>query len=582
MIVDLPRETRATSEPDILDIDWFAVTPPPTLSVPIESQAMCYFFRNYVCEDSRFSRGYFDYLPSIFSSNGAVGSAITDAVISLGMVGLSNTKNASDIMISAKERYNSAIRATNSALRDVEAAKADQTLITVMLLGLYETNTCSSPRSMQSWTQHISGALKLLYLRGKEQVQTRTGHQLFTQLRSQVIINCMQRRARVPDDIAEWTFFAMAYETEQEIIASTLCCIIIKFCNLRASMDSFHDYRQSARVVSAAFDIDAELADWAVRCPAQYIYNTVTMQSRSESVFSDYYHTYDTIWTAYTWNSYRSIRILLNEMLLEQLRHLTQYPLDYLEPYDEYSLLPYETQILCCKSLLVQLTQDICASVPFYLGYHNQEDGPESMQVPPVAAGGNLLLWPLYTAACTNVVSDMMRLWVIGRLEKIAEVMGIRQATALAHLLHLRKDPPGRNVIDLDLTQEVSDECNTGDVCRRQDPRNDAHVLSVSEITERQIHQIKEKTGWCHKWKEGLAGWDEASVKSNFMPLGLKSQGELKDRTGSLEKRYSRVGKLAVKPITQQPRTMAEIESFFETRDVGNGIAGTTYHLRFP
>ncbi|MCJ1377863.1 hypothetical protein MMC17_000959 [Xylographa soralifera] len=457
-MIDLPRQTRAVSEPGLLGIDWFAVTPPCALSVPIESQAMCYFFQNYVCEASQPSKGYFDYLPSIFSSNNAVGSSLIDAVISLGMVGLSNTKHASEIMIPAKERYSLALQATNSALRNEENAKADQVLITVMLLGLYETNTCTSPRSMQSWTQHISGAVQLLRLRGKEQLQTRTGHQLFRQLRGQVVINCMQRRARIPDDIAEWTLAAMAFENPGEIIESSLSFIVIKFCNLRASMDSIRDYRDSARVVSAAFDIDAELADWATRCPVQYVYNTVIIQSRSESVFSDYYHTYDNIWTAWTWNSYRSIRILLNELLLEQLAHLSQYPFDYPEPYDEYSSLPYEAQILCCKSLLVQLTQDICASVPFYLGYHNQQDGLGSVQVPPAAAGGNLLLWPLYTAACTNFVSDMMRSWVIGRLEKIADVMGIRQATALAHLLRIRKDPPGRNVIDLDLTQEVPDD----------------------------------------------------------------------------------------------------------------------------
>ena len=63
-----------------------------------------------------------------------------DAVMSLGMVGLSNTKHASEIMIPAAEKYHLALRATNSALRDVEQAKADQTLITVMLLGLYEVD----------------------------------------------------------------------------------------------------------------------------------------------------------------------------------------------------------------------------------------------------------------------------------------------------------------------------------------------------------------------------------------------------------------------------------------------------------
>ena len=139
-MIDIPLYTRAASEPGSLDVDWFAVTPPCALSVPIESQAMCYFFQNYVSEGSQPSKGYFNYLSSIFSSNNEVGSSLVDAVVSLGMVGLSNTKHASQIMIPAKERYNLALQATNSALGHEEDAKADQTLITVMLLGLYEVS----------------------------------------------------------------------------------------------------------------------------------------------------------------------------------------------------------------------------------------------------------------------------------------------------------------------------------------------------------------------------------------------------------------------------------------------------------
>lgn len=73
----------------------------------------------------------------------------------------------------------------------------------------------------------------------------------------------------------------------------------------------------------------------------------------------------------------------------------------------------------------------------------------------PKAAGGNILLWPLYVAACTHVVSDAMRMWVIGRLEKMAEVMGIRQARVLAHLLSVREDPPELKIIDLDMTEDM-------------------------------------------------------------------------------------------------------------------------------
>ena len=331
---------------------------------------------------------------------------------------------------------------------------------------------------MRSWTQHISGAVQLLHLRGKEQLQTRIGHQLFVQLRSQAVshpkpvkqnpinltppgkvINSLQRRVRIPENFVEWSKHALEYETDEEANASTLCGLIMKFCNLRASMNSFHDYRNSSTIVSSALALDAEFADWAIHCPLQYVYNTVTVSERSESIFSDYYHIYSDIWIATTWNHYRSIRILLHEILLVQLLHLCQSspsptPSAF---FDGDPSLPYEAQIRFSKAVLVQLTQDICASVPFYLDDHNpdRQDGAAKatnpQAHPPRAAGGNLLLWPLFVAACTDVVSDVMRTWVVGRLEKIAEVMGIRQAKVLGYLLSIRKDPPTSHA----LVQEV-------------------------------------------------------------------------------------------------------------------------------
>ncbi len=40
----------------------------PSLLPSMESQAMCYFFRNYVLEDYSHSKGYFDYLAHIYNT----------------------------------------------------------------------------------------------------------------------------------------------------------------------------------------------------------------------------------------------------------------------------------------------------------------------------------------------------------------------------------------------------------------------------------------------------------------------------------------------------------------------------------
>ena len=40
---------------------------------------------------------------------------------------------------------------------------------------------------MDAWTKHVTGAASLLDFRGKEQLETEIGRQLFVHLRSQVV-----------------------------------------------------------------------------------------------------------------------------------------------------------------------------------------------------------------------------------------------------------------------------------------------------------------------------------------------------------------------------------------------------------
>jgi len=402
-----------------------------------EEQATCYFFKNYVLDDVC-THLSFEYLLDIYNSE-LVGSALADSIVSLGSVGLAHFWKSPDMRIDAQRKYNSAVRLISSKLRNIETAKEDQTLITIMLLGLYETNTCDSPQSMKSWTKHINGAAALLQLRGKDQLKSPIGYRLFVHLRSQVITNCLQRHATVPAIFVEWSKFALEYETSEQASVTALALINTKFCNLRASMSSFRDYSDSKYIVAAACEIDAELAIWATHCQMNYIYSTVTIQERSKEVFSDHYHVYTNLWIATTWNYYRAVRILVNEIILTQLGHLCEINPDEPPPTFEESL-AYQTQYLSSNTTILQLMHDICASVPYFLGYHSVSSGYGEMPQHNKSISGNLLLWPLYTAACTAMVSEMMRDWVVDRLRQIAEIMGIRQAAPLAHVLTLRKD----------------------------------------------------------------------------------------------------------------------------------------------
>ena len=66
--------------------------------------------------------------------------------------------------------------------------------------------------------------------------------------------------------------------------------------------------------------------------------------------------------------------------------------------------------------------------------------GDRASRPPLKAVNGNLLIWPLCTAACTFMLSESVRGWIVGRLRMISDVMGIRQAGPLAYTLEQKQE----------------------------------------------------------------------------------------------------------------------------------------------
>ncbi|PVH77619.1 hypothetical protein DL98DRAFT_495253 [Cadophora sp. DSE1049] len=399
-----------------------------------EEQATCFFFQNYVLQKDIYARGNFQYLSDIYGCE-EVGEGLADSISSLGLVGLAHFWGASSILAHATAKYNTALMTISTQLRTIEGAKSDQTMASIMLLGLYETNTCNNRQSMETWTRHITGASALLQVRGKEQLSTPIGYRLFIHLRTQIITNCLLRHATVPDIISEWSQ-DLDFETAEQAAATTLSNLAIRYCNLRASMTAFRDYSDPDRIISTACALDAEYEMWARTCPIQYIYQTVTLSEGVDDIFSDYYHVYPSIWTGAIWNNYRSARILVNGLILDQLKYLYQTNPESSLLWEDHCF--DQNQILASTNTLLQLCHDICASVPYFLGYSHDSSGLRGQ--PPKCVNGNLLLWPLYTVGESGVISDVMRIWVAGRLQWITDVMGIRQAAPLAHSVVKRQE----------------------------------------------------------------------------------------------------------------------------------------------
>jgi hypothetical protein len=145
------QRSRVSELPSVLNANLAVVvaSPQPTvefkplsplslsLATSAEDQATCFFFQNYVLGGHDLSKGNFDYLADIYGTE-EIGSGLADSVAALGMVGLANFWKAPNIMSNAIFKYNSAMHTTSSQLRDVQQFKSDQTLISILLMGLYE------------------------------------------------------------------------------------------------------------------------------------------------------------------------------------------------------------------------------------------------------------------------------------------------------------------------------------------------------------------------------------------------------------------------------------------------------------
>lgn len=110
------------------------------LSVPLEYEATCYFFHNFVCDDpsSRYStNAYAQMMPTLYRQDSSFG-VLAKIVDAIGLASISNVKHSPELMAAASRKYAGVLRAINASIQDSTKATTDQTLIAVILLGLFE------------------------------------------------------------------------------------------------------------------------------------------------------------------------------------------------------------------------------------------------------------------------------------------------------------------------------------------------------------------------------------------------------------------------------------------------------------
>ncbi|MCJ1286047.1 hypothetical protein MMC26_005389 [Xylographa opegraphella] len=452
------------------------------LAPTIDERAMGYFFSNYVVGTD----GLWDH---ILDEN------MTSSIKALGLAGFSHAARAPKLMIEAREQYLRAIRLTTAALKSPRDVKKDSTLLSIMILGMFETVTGRTQRSIEAWAHHVNGAAALLKIRGPEQMITPAGRRMFAQVTSSLVTTCLQHQLEVPEHIQELRNEGVKFQPTSDPIWQFFE-IMILFTNFKAYVDhgKISDFHT---VLARALELDGMFVSLCTNVPPGWEYQTIYTNADPDIIYAGYYHVYRDFMIAQIWNGIRTFRILLHEIvrgaLLAQSQSFSKYqeerncavqhwyttvspdesnfdtltnPSSLNIDYGSNNGAALSVQFQKSMSTTYRLQSDILASIPQYIGYASKPDAsPSSFQRSlwsnfgsqhpyPLAAPGSssssshlplirmsegyALLWPLYTAGITNIATEPVQRWVAEMLCKIGRAMGTQQAFVLSDMLEQR------------------------------------------------------------------------------------------------------------------------------------------------
>lgn len=112
--------------------------------LPVEDMGMCFYFSKYATHEVPLSPDYQTWLEASLSGSDTISQALKAAIMATGMAGMANTSASPNIIATSNAIYAQAVEMTNKNLGCLDTATSDITLLTVIVLGLFEVqeNIC--------------------------------------------------------------------------------------------------------------------------------------------------------------------------------------------------------------------------------------------------------------------------------------------------------------------------------------------------------------------------------------------------------------------------------------------------------
>ncbi|CAH0019950.1 unnamed protein product [Clonostachys rhizophaga] len=362
------------------------------------------------------------YLPQLYGMKHST-QAILPAIHAAAFATFAQRTRDEDLMEKARSNYSAALLHTNKSLSTLRNALLDETLICVLLLGLFEAVVFKGGQSPESWTAHTLGAVQLLRLRGADQFRSKTARQLFTQTITNIRTSCIQRRVPVPQE-----FLDLVKEASPFLDSGHPCIQIGPILDQAATLRS-RVAAGTINLIDAALEVDQGAIALCELIEPNMKFTPKTLENFSKWAYLTMEYNYLTRRHAKVWNTIRMIRMFMHMTIwvhssLSLQRTFQPGETEYCSSEHSYEeLLNYRK--MAAKTLL-ELETDLLRSVSCFLE-------PQSLGG-KFCASARCLIWPLTVLSHSELNSPSARKYAVSCLYQIGEDLNMEQAIAAAKM----------------------------------------------------------------------------------------------------------------------------------------------------
>ncbi|KFY33073.1 hypothetical protein V495_08460 [Pseudogymnoascus sp. VKM F-4514 (FW-929)] len=296
-----------------------------SLAPNVDECATGFFVANYVYQLNGYTRGHLDYLTDVFKRD-SLDEGLLSSMKAVGLAGFAHSTHSPYLIRNARQQYIKAIRHTNAALRDPTAVKKDATLLTIIILGIFESVTGGSLRSFRDWVAHVVGASDVVKVRGHEGIASLSGRRMLLQVTSNLLISCIQKGEALPDHICELIDAAIQTVRTKDLVhnipsnetAFLVLECMMNFAKLRADVVNLRE-TDPLVIYSRCMELDTILENVANDPPEHWRIHTVFTDASPDFIYNGRYHTNTDYIVCQSWNALRIVRYMVNEIVRDLL-----------------------------------------------------------------------------------------------------------------------------------------------------------------------------------------------------------------------------------------------------------------------